>query len=259
MDFQSHDISSDPRYVVKPLYKAMQVLKIVCETPTSLTLKDITELSGIPKSTVYRYLYTMQKQDMIAYNTKEETYSPGSGLWWLMQTADPFANLRQIGRRERRKLMNRFNETVNLGVLTGSQILYLEVLESDRSIRMQAQKGKHDDVHCTALGKALLAFRPRSQWVALLSDKMSRQTDNTIVVRSCLFSNLEQVRRDGYAVEHGENETGATCIAAPILDHNGASVASISVTLPTNRTSDDLVSEIVTAVIDTCQRIQSRL
>lgn len=259
MDLDSQDVLGDSRYVVKPIYKAVRVLRTVCESPVALSLKDIAELSEIPKSTVYRYLYTMQKLDMITHDPQAETYSPGLGLWWLMQTADPFANLRQIGRRERRKLMNRFNETVNLGVLTGSQVLYLEIIESSRSLRMQAQPGTRDDVHSTALGKALLGFRPRSQWKTLIPEKMVRRTEHTIVARDVFLANLEQVRRDGYAIEHGENEDGATCIAAPILDEQGASIASISVSLPTSRTSEELTAEIVAAVIETSQMIRSQL
>lgn len=254
-----NDENGDKRYLVKPLFKAVQVLRNVCESPTALTLKDITELSEIPKSTVYRYLYTMQSLDMIAYDPKTETYSPGLGLWWLMQTADPFANLRQIGRNERRKLMKKFNETVNLGVLTGSQILYLEIIESSHSLRIQAKPGTRDEVHSTALGKAMLAFRPRSQWETLIPQKIVRRTANTIVVRKDMIENLERVRRDGYAIEQGENEDGATCIAAPILDAKGASIASVSVSLPTIRATDKLTNEIVTEVVNCCETIQSRL
>ncbi len=255
----NHDDNGDKRYLVKPLFKAVQVLRTVCESPTALTLQDITELSEIPKSTVYRYLYTMKTLDMIAYDPKTETYSPGLGLWWLMQTADPFANLRHIGRNERRKLMKKFNETVNLGVLTGSQILYLEIIESSQSLRMQAKPGERDEVHSTALGKALLAFRPRSQWDALIPQKMVRRTEKTIIVRKDMIANLESVRRDGYAVERGENEDGATCIAAPILDANSASIASISVSLPTSRASDELTDQIVKEIVICCKTIQSRL
>lgn len=259
MTLYENEENGDERYLVKPLFKAMQVLRNVCESPTALTLKDITELSEIPKSTVYRYLYTMQNLDMVQYDTRTETYSPGLGLWWLMQTADPFANLRHIGRNERRRLMKKFNETVNLGALTGSQILYLEIVESSRSLRMQAKPGERDEVHSTALGKALLAFRPRNQWETLIPQKIVRRTEHTIVVRKDLIANLEQVRRDGYAIERGENEEGATCIAAPILDANGASIASISVSLPTSRASDELTDRIVKEVVNCCETIQSKL
>ncbi|MCF6326890.1 MAG: helix-turn-helix domain-containing protein, partial [Devosiaceae bacterium] len=122
----------DERYMVKPLFKAMQVLRIVCEFPQALTLREITELSEIPKSTVYRYLFTLTAMDMVDYNPNNETYSPGLGLWWLMQSADPFSKLRQVSSKERHSLMRKFNETVNLGVLTGSEVLYLEIVESAR-------------------------------------------------------------------------------------------------------------------------------
>ena len=80
MDLDSQDVLGDSRYVVKPIYKAVRVLRTVCESPVALSLKDIAELSEIPKSTVYRYLYTMQKLDMITHDPQAETYSPGLGL-----------------------------------------------------------------------------------------------------------------------------------------------------------------------------------
>ena len=251
--------ATDERYLVKPLFKALQVLKNVCESPNALTLNDITELSEIPKSTVYRYLHTMRSFDVVAYDPGTETYAPGLGLWWLMQTADPFANLRNISRTQRQKLMKKFNETVNLGVLTGSQVLYLEIIESSRSLRMQASPGERDDVHSTALGKALLAFRPRKQWEKIIPQKMVSRTSHTIVVREDMIANLELVRQIGYAIEHGENEEGATCIAAPILNENGTSIASISVSLPSTRASDALTAEIAQEVIACCKSIEARL
>lgn len=253
------DPTGDDRYLVKPLSKALRVLQNLCESPSPLTLKDITQLSEIPKSTVYRYLVTMQKYDVVSYDPRTETYSPGLGLWWLMQTADPFANLRQIGRPQRQKLMKKFNETVNLGVLTGSQVLYLEIIESTRSLRMQARPGDRDEVHSTALGRALLAFRPRNQWDSIIPQKMVRRTERTIVARADIIANLEHVRRAGYAIEHGENEEGATCVAAPILNENGASVAAVSVSLPSSRVTDALTTDIVDAVVDCCMAIQRRL
>lgn len=248
----------DERYLVKPLFKAMQVLRTVCESSTSLTLKDITELSEIPKSTVYRYLHTLQVMEMVDYNPDDESFSPGIGLWWLMQSADPFSKLRKVGREDRRKLMRKFNETVNLGVLTGSEVLYLEIIESARSLRMQAEPGARDDVHSTALGKALLAFRPRSQWDIILPKNLVKHTDRTILKRKNLIENLEQIRRDGFALETGENEDGATCIAAPILDSNGVSLASISVSAPTSRISPELTLEITQEVKKCCARIEAK-
>lgn len=245
----------DKRYLVKPLYKAMQVLRTVCESAQPLSLKDITELSEIPKSTVYRYLYTLATMDMVDYNPKSELFSPGLGLWWLMQSADPFSKLRNVSLLERQRLRGQFNETVNLGVLTGSEVLYLEIVESERSLRMQAAPGARDDVHSTALGKALLAFRPRSQWEAVLSEKLVRHTERTITQRDEVMENLEKIRRDGYAVEVGENEDGATCMAVPILDSNGVSLAAISVSAPSSRITEGLTKQIVLELTKCCTKI----
>lgn len=247
----------DERYLVKPLYKAMLVLRLICESPFSLSLKDLTELSEIPKSTVYRYLHTLTAMEMVDYEAKTETYSPGLGLWWLMQSADPFSKLKRVSLDDRVKLMNKFNETVNLGVLTGSEVLYLDIVESRRSLRMQATAGTRDDIHSTALGKALLAFRPRSQWERLIPEKMVRHTHKTIVERTSVMINLEAIRRDGFAVERGENEDGATCIAAPILDSNGISVAAISVSAPSSRVSLDLEEKIKASLQKCCSGVEA--
>jgi len=248
----------DDRYLVKPLFKAMQVLRTVCESSQPLTLKDITELAEIPKSTVYRYLHTLTAMDMIDYDPSSESFSPGLGLWWLMQSADPFSKLRKVGSKDRRALMQKFNETVNLGVLTGAEVLYLEIVESARSLRMQAEPGARDDVHSTALGKVLLAFRPRGQWEAVLPDKLVRHTEKTIVNRKDLFENLEEIRRGGIAIEYGENEEGATCIAAPILDSNGVSLAAISVSAPSSRITEGLIEKIAAELLKCCAKIESK-
>lgn len=247
----------DRRYLVKPLHKAMHVLRTVCESSVPLTLKDITELSEIPKSTVYRYLYTLTAMDMVDYNSKSESFSPGLGLWWLMQSADPFSKLRSVSSKERQDLMKKFNETVNLGVLTGSEVLYLDIVESARSLRMQAQPGARDDVHSTALGRALLAFRPRSQWEAVLSENLIRHTSKTTTNRDLVMADLEEIRLTGYAVEHGENEDGATCIAAPIRDANGISLAAISVSAPSSRITDGLIKRIIDELTQCCAAIEA--
>lgn len=257
---QKHDRAAktqDARYIVKPLFKALQVLRNVCESSQTLTLKDITELSGLPKSTVYRYLYTLTAMDMVDYNPNHETFSPGLGLWWLMQSADPFSKLRQVSSQERHDLKDIFNETVNLGVLTGSEVLYLEIVESERSLRMQARPGTRDDVHSTALGKALLAFRPRSQWDTLIPEKLVRHTDKTLVTRGEVMANLEEIRRSGIAVERGENEEGATCIAAPVLDSNGVSLAAVSISAPSSRITEALIQDMIVELTKCCAIIET--
>lgn len=249
-------MESDQRYLVKPLHKALRVLRIVCESSSHLTLKEVAEVAELPKTTVYRYLHTLTVLEMVDYNPVTETFSAGSGLWWLMQSADPYARIRHLSSAERQLLRERFNETVNLGVLTGGEVIYLEIVESARSLRMQAAPGMRDQIHSTALGKALLAFRPRSQWDIVLPERLIQKTKNTLSDRQELYAELARVRQIGFAMDRGENEEGATCIAAPILDLNNVSLAAISVSAPDSRMSQQLAAEISSSLMDCCGRIE---
>ncbi|MBN9346506.1 MAG: IclR family transcriptional regulator [Devosia sp.] len=255
---EGRHLAGDRRYLVKPLHKALRVLRIVCESTSHLTLRDVAEIAELPKTTVYRYLHTLTVLEMVDYNPVTETFSAGSGLWWLMQSADPYSRIRHVSAAERRKLRETFNETVNLGVLTGGEVIYLEIVESDRSLRMQAAPGTRDQIHSTALGKALLAFRPRSQWDILLPERLVRKTHNTLVERVDLHAELERVRQIGFAVERGENEDGATCVAAPILDANNVSLAAISISAPDSRMSQQLVAKISASLVEACSRIEQQ-
>jgi len=98
----------------------------------------------------------------------------------------------------------------------------------------------------------LLAYRPRSQWDALIPDKLVRHTDKTLVQRSDVLADLEEIRRAGFAIERGENEDGATCIAAPILDSNGVSLAAVSISAPSSRVTNALTDEMIEELAKCC-------
>jgi len=249
----------DERYVVKPVYKAMQVLRLLCEASKPLSLDEVAREAGLPKTTVFRYLHTLGIMALAEYDPAAECYRPGFGLWSLSHAADPYAALRQVCHPQMRRLQQRFNETVNLGVLSGGEVVYLEIVESERSLRMQARPGARDQIHSTALGKALLAFRPRVQWELLLPGRLIARTTNTIVDRAELMGQLEAVRKAGFASERGENEEGSLCIAAPILDTNGVSLAALSISAPEKRIDASLKAQIERDLVDCCSAISGRI
>lgn len=253
------DAGGDERYLVKPVYKAMQVLRLFCEASRPLGLDEAARQLGLPKTTLFRYLHTLSTMALVEHDPATQTYRPGFGLWWLSNAADPYAGLRQLCAPQMRELREAFNETVNLGVLSGGEVVYLEIVESERSLRMQAKAGARDQIHSTALGKALLAFRPRVQWDALLPERLIARTTNTIVDRAALIGQLEEVRRAGHASERGENEEGSICIAAPILDANGVSLAALSISAPDKRIDADTARTIVEALRRSCDAIATHI
>jgi IclR family acetate operon transcriptional repressor len=229
------DDGLDDRYLVQPVMKAMQVLQLVCEAPEPLSLNQLVRDAALPKTTVFRYLRTLATLGFVEHDAEADRYRPGIGLWRLSHASSPYETLRQACKPQMKQLRQRFNETINLGVLSGGEVFYLDVLESERSLRMQSSVGATDPLHSTALGKIFLAFRPAHQRGTLIPQTLARHTHNTITDRGTLLEQLEIIRTTGYAIEIGENEEGSYCIAAPILDHRDVAIAAMSLSAPISR------------------------
>jgi DNA-binding IclR family transcriptional regulator len=247
------------RYLVQPVLKAMQVLQLVCEAPEPIALIDVVRTAALPKTTVFRYLRTLASMRLVEHEPDSDRYRPGIGLWWLSHVSNPYETLRQICRPEMKRLQQHFNETVNLGALSGHEVVYLDIIESERSLRMQATVGATDPIHSTALGKVLLAFRPAAHREVLLPQFLPRLTPNTIVDRGELLDQLEIIRTTGYALDLGENEEGSSCLAAPIQDGRGVAVAAISLSAPATRVGGPVRQAMCARLMVACAEISRTL
>jgi IclR family transcriptional regulator, acetate operon repressor len=140
------------------------------------------------------------------------------------------------------RLRDDLGETVNLGVLDGDRVVYLEIIESPKSMRLAARPGDRDHLHCTALGKAIAAELEPETLLSLLGDEpLQRRTDTTIVERDALQNELSRVAAVGYAIDEEENEVGGRCVAVVLP---GLSTAAISLSAPTARLSRSELGEI---------------
>jgi IclR family acetate operon transcriptional repressor len=126
-------------------------------------------------------------------------------------------------------------ETAHLTILDGPEVIFIEQVLGNGTIRMEVKVGSRMDAHVTAAGKALLAWRPDSYIEPLLATGLRRFTPNTIVDPVELQRELAEVRHQGWASEVEEHELGAACVAAPIAEDSGPPVASLSVSGPTSR------------------------
>jgi IclR family acetate operon transcriptional repressor len=124
---------------------------------------------------------------------------------------------------------------------------------------MQAQLGGRDPVYSTALGKAVLAFKNEEQWPLHLPRELAPRTERTVTVPDKLRQSLVRVRERGYAFDDEENEDGARCIAAPIMNHAGQVLAAISLSAPASRMSDRLVAKVAAATKETAAIISQRM
>ena len=223
-----------PRYVVQPVAKALMVLEYVLKAGRELSLTEIHSAVRLPKTTAFRYLQTLYHAKMIAYDPRSDRYRSGVHLYLLAQTTGGRPPLAHTALPVMQQIRDQFNETVNLGRLNGAEVVYIEMVESRRSLRMQAQIGGQDPAYCTAVGKAILAFLPGQTWREHLPPRLLARTEDTIVDVAKLRAELVASRERGYSLDEGENEEGSCCIGVPIV-HGGFVIAGLSVSAPASR------------------------
>lgn len=246
-------------YVVKPVLKALHVLSALGDAGRELRLVEVVQLVKLPKATVYKYLKTLCESGYVSYDANEDSYWLGARAWSLGRTVDPSLRVREVAQPMMRALRDQCGETVNLGVMHGLDVVYLEMVQSRHALRMMATIGGHDPVYSTALGKAILAFRPAEQWGRHLPPQLDARTKHTIVNHDRLRRELQATRARGYSIDNSENEEGAWCVGAPIRDQDGGVIAALSISAVANRVGRDLESEFARLVVSTADAISAKL
>ena len=246
-------------YLVKPVYKALHVLECLGQEKRELSLSQICRRVNLPKTTTYRYLHTLCASGLVAHNPETDSYRLGLHLWELGQLVEAQLHIRQVALPFMQQMRDRFNETVNLGILDGTEIVYVEMVQSKLALRMHATLGGRDPAYSTAMGKAILSHLPGEQWREHLPPRLSKRTAKKLTSIATLKVELRATRKRGFARDDGENEVGARCIGVPILNQRGAVVAALSVSAPAARLNDKLEPAVVSAVIETAHAIAQRL
>lgn len=247
-------------YHVKSVEKACLLMDIVSEYPQGIAITELAQQAGMYKSTAHRLLSTLIQSGYIEQDIQTSKYKLGYRLLDLGMRLLSSIDLRREAQPYLQELANISNEVVHLALLDQGEIVYVEKVESQNTIRMHSRIGKRVPVHATGLGKAILAFLPESETVTIL-DKygMVRLTEHTITDKQAFLDILDQTRKLGYATDVEENELGVCCVAAPILDSNGRAVAGCSVSGPASRMTPERLKELLTVVTKTAQNISERL
>jgi DNA-binding IclR family transcriptional regulator len=246
-------------YIVKPVEKAIQVLRCVSAAPSAMTLKEITSRVDLPKTTVFRYLHTLRACGLIAHDSEGDLYRVDSGILSLAPQTGGLQRLREVAVPYMQALQKRWNETINLGVVEGANIVYVEIFESHRALRMHARVGRRDPIHTTAIGKAILAHLPPDLAHQILPPRLRKRTAYTVSSAAHLAHELEFVRKLGYASEESENEEGASCIGAPIFDESNKVAAGLSISAPAARLNASMKQRMAPSLIDAARRISTTL
>lgn len=217
------------------LVKALDILDcLAADAPC--TVAHLCERTGVTKPAAYRILKTLDMSGYVVRDEERREYSLGPSLYGLSRAARNSTDLVRVARPVMEGLLEELGETVNLGVVSHGQVVYLDTVESNHRLRSTVQIALRDKVHSTALGKAFLAALPADEASRML-DVMERtpMTPNTMVDVGSLLRELEIVRVRGYAIDDEENEIGSRCVAAAIHGSSTRPIAAISVSAPTSR------------------------
>jgi len=239
--------------------KVLRVLEALDRSSTGLQLREIAEQTGVNKCTAYRFLAHLESEGYL-FRDDGGAYVVGPKLARLGAGVSYHATLRKISRPVLDSLLKATNETVNLGVMDGHDVLYLDVLESPHTFRMVSQPGLHRPLNSTALGKAMLALMPAEQREEILPTlTFTLVTPRTIPNLPRLRRELTRTAQQGFAVDDQEADLGARCVAAAIMDESGKVAGAISVSGPITRISKEKVQIYALAVKKGARMISARL
>lgn len=242
------------------LSKALQILNIVTKADEAPNFSVIVAETALPKATVHRLLSSLQAERLIRFDQRRECYMPGYGLLELAHKAWAGIDVRELAADQMKSVWQATGETVHLAVLDAGDVIYIDKMESLKSLRMFSAVGKKGPAYCTGVGKAMMAFLEDDELeIAIKSQSFVQHTKNTLVTVEQLKAVLQQIREQGFAIDDEEHELGIACVAAPILDYRGQVVAGISVTAPLFRTNDTAFNDFKQLIKQAAQEISSRM
>jgi IclR family acetate operon transcriptional repressor len=222
-------------YDISALQRGLRLLQVFSESPGGLTAKQVAAMSRLPVSTVHRFLANLVTTGFLSRDVEGIHYL-GVACFSIGQAAAGQLDIRRLSLPYLRKLNHQTRETIHLTVRDGLSAVYVEKLDSPEPLRIYSRIGAAVPLHCTAVGKVLLAYMPIDEQTRVLSRlDLQRLTPNSVGNLADLRTELSRVRKNGYATDLEEHELHIRCAAAPIWDHSGSVQSSLSITAPAFR------------------------
>ena len=246
-------------YNIASLQRGLRMLQLMGQAGRGLPASEIAKLSGLPVSTVHRFLVNLEAGGFLSKDDLSN-YHLGVACVSLGQAAREQLDVRRVSQAHLEQLNRTTRETVHLTVRHKLSAVYIEKLDSPEPLRIHSRIGASVPLYCTAVGKVMLAYLDSEERERAINEmELRRFTENTVGSIQELHTRLARVRKDGFACDLEEHEPHIRCIAAPIFDHSGAVNASLSVTGPAVRMSPARLKEIAPLVREAGLKISHAL
>jgi len=222
-DVTEASVETTGRYSIRAVDRVLDILDVLARNDGGISLVEIAKVIGLPKSSVFRYLSTLERRGHVI-RSSEDIFTLGAGRNH-MRPRD-VARLCAVAGPRMQELCRRFDETINLGTLDGHRITYLAVVESPKAMRFAAAPGGSDPIHSSALGKIISSSLGDGEVRSILAvEGMPSLTPRTITNPDDFLRELAVVRARGFSIDDGENEPSGRCVAVALRHPFGAAMS----------------------------------
>jgi IclR family KDG regulon transcriptional repressor len=247
-------------YNVRAVERAMRILSSFDDSHhAELGVSEIAQATGLHRATAHRIAMTLLGNGFLERTADGAKFQLGLRMVELGLGALQRLDVRRAAFPYMQQLVERFQEICTLSMFDRGQVLYVEVVHSERSLTIAARVGRHLPAHCTASGRVFLAFLPREVVEPILKAPLTACTAKTITSLAALREELEATRQRGYALDDEEFEEGIRAIAAPVRDLDGNLVAALSIPSPTNRLRRERIPEIAQALLEAANAVSAHV
>ncbi len=248
-----------PRTRLSSVANAMRLIKVFSDAEYEIGISDLAKHLGLAKSTTHRLAASLVEEGMLEQNPQHGKYRLGLVLFELGSLVRRKMDVTADAKPFLKTLAETTGETLHLAVVDRQAVLYINIIESQRAIRMGYKIGTRAPLHCTAVGKALTAFQPQEVIEAVIAHGLPACTAGTITDPEAFRRELAAVRARGYALENEEIETGLRGIAAAVRNYSGLVIAAIGIAGPVHRMTKKVLLSYANDLVAATDAISQRL
>ena len=255
-------MASNPKdkYLINSIIRACNILKCFPREKTHFKISELARHLRLDRSTTYRILLSLERSGLVEKDEKTGAYSLGLAAFEIGNAYLRQLDFMEISKPVMTELASEVQETVHLAVLSGKEIVYVDKVDSPRTLGVMSKIGQRAPLHCTSLGKVLLAFQPEEEWLRITIEiEMTPFTPRTIISRDKLREELRTIRKQGYGFDYREHEHDVECIGAPLRNHLGEVIAALSISGPQRKINTFREKQFVSSVVKAAALISSKL
>lgn len=244
---------------IRAVERTIDILQVFSAETQEMSLAEICLASGLPKTTTYRVLSTLEQRNLVAFDSRHGKYRLGYELIRLGSIAQAGNSLQRIARSGMECVTQQTGQTCNLYVRDGMERRCIAQIEGTEYVRRFSFLGAKYPLYCGA-GKLLLAYAsPEFREVYFNSISLEKYTENTTVDKTTLLLELEKIRREGYSATKGERDALTAMVAVPLFDYTENVIATITVSGPVYLFTEDNIQQYRKCLTDAAQQISSKL